>query len=107
MNWIANKLTVKGTNVDPTAFKEKLIKKIQEESWVGFSSAQKKGGSGSYDKKPEEKKAEKKEEPKKPKEVLKTWHFWIRDWILFSFSLVTSWNIILVLKIHKTETLYV
>ena len=73
----ANKLTVKGTNVDPTAIKEKLEEKIKKK--VELVSPQPKkdcgGGGGGGDKKSEEKKAEKKEEPKKPKEVLNTWHF--------------------------------
>ena len=71
----ANKLTVKGTNVDPTAIKEKLEEKIKKK--VELVSPQPKKDCGG-DKKLEEKKAEKKEEPKKPKEVLNTWHFRIR-----------------------------
>ncbi|KAM4078481.1 hypothetical protein ACJW30_09G040600 [Castanea mollissima] len=62
----ANKLTVKGTNVDPTAIREKLEEKIEKKVEL-VSPQPKKDGSG--DKKPEEKKAEKKEEPKKPKEL--------------------------------------
>ena len=69
----ANKLTVKGTNLDPTAIREKLEKKI-EKKFELVSPQPKKDGGGGY-KKPEEKKTEKKEEPKKPKEVLNTWHF--------------------------------
>ena len=78
----ANKLTVKGTNVDPTAFREKLIKKFKKKVELVSPQPKKDGGGG--DKKPEEKNAEKKEEPKKPKEVLNTWHLEleIRDWIL-------------------------
>ena len=76
----ANKLTVKGTNVDPTAIKEKLEEKIKKN--VELVSPQPKkdcgGGGGDGDKKLDEKKAEKKEEPKTPKEVLNTWHFRIR-----------------------------
>ncbi|KAM3689376.1 hypothetical protein ACB098_09G043100 [Castanea mollissima] len=62
----ANKLTVKGTNVDPTAIGEKLEEKIKKK--VELVSPQPKNDGGG-DKKPEEKKAEKKEEPKKPKEL--------------------------------------
>ena len=69
----ANKLTVKGTNLDPTAIREKLEKKIEKKFELVSPQPKKDGGSG-Y-KKPEEKKTEKKEEPKKPKEVLNTWHF--------------------------------
>ena len=64
----ANKLTVKGTNVDPTAIREKLEEKIKKKVEL-VSPQPKKDGGGGY-KKPKEKKAEKKEEPKKPKEVL-------------------------------------
>ena len=70
----AIKWTVKGTNVDPTAIREKLEEKIEKKVEL-VSSQPKKDGGGGGDKKPEEKKAEKKEEPKKPKEVLNTWHF--------------------------------
>ena len=70
----ADKLTVKGTNLDPTAIREKLEEKIEKKVEL-VSSQPKKDGGGGGDKKPEEKKAEKKEEPKKPKEVLNTWHF--------------------------------
>ena len=69
----ADKLTVKGTNLDPTAIREKLEKEIKKKFEL-VSPQPKKDGSGSY-KKPKEKKAEKKEEPKKPKEVLNAWHF--------------------------------
>ena len=69
----ANNLTVKGTNLDPTAIREKLEKEIKKKFEL-VSPQPKKDGSGSY-KKPKEKKAEKKEEPKKPKEVLNAWHF--------------------------------
>ena len=69
----ANKLTVKGTNLDPTAIREKLEKEIKKKCEL-VSPQPKKDGSGGY-KKPKEKKAEKKEEPKKPKEVLNAWHF--------------------------------
>ncbi|KAK7856714.1 heavy metal-associated isoprenylated plant protein 5 [Quercus suber] len=63
----ANKVTVKGTNVDFTAIKEKLEEKIKRKVEL-VSPQPKKDGGGGGDKKPEEKKAEKKEEPKKPKE---------------------------------------
>ena len=69
----ANKLTVKGTNLDPTAIREKLEKEIKKKFEL-VSPQPKKDGGGGY-KKPKEKKAEKKEEPKKPKEVLYAWHF--------------------------------
>ena len=74
----ANKVTVKGTNVDFTAIKERLEEKTKRKVEL-VSPQPKKDGGGGGDKKPEEKKAEKKEEPKKPKEVLNTWHFGIRD----------------------------
>ncbi|KAL4605680.1 hypothetical protein ACB092_09G048100 [Castanea dentata] len=66
----AFKLTVKGTNVDPTAIREKLEKKIKKTVEL-VSPQPKKDGGGGGDKKLEEKKAEKKEEPKKPKEPKK------------------------------------
>ena len=69
----AIKVTVKGTNVDPTAIRKKLEEKFKKKKVELVSPQPKKEGGG--DKKPEEKKAEKKEEPKKPKEVLNTWHF--------------------------------
>ena len=68
-----NYLTVKGTNLDPTAIREKLEKEIKKKFEL-VSPQPKKGGGSGY-KKPKEKKAEKKEEPKKPKEVLNSWHF--------------------------------
>ena len=70
----ANKLTVKGTNLDPTAIREKLEKEIKKKFELVSPQPKKDGGGGGY-KKPKEKKAEKKEEPKKPKEVLNAWHF--------------------------------
>ena len=69
----AIKWTVKGTNIDPTAIREKLEEKIEKKVEL-VSPQPKKDGGGGY-KKPEEKKTEKKEEPNKPKEVLNTWHF--------------------------------
>ena len=68
----ANNLTVKGTNLDPTAIREKLEKEIKKKFELVSPQPKKEGGG---DKKPEVKKAEKKEEPKKPKEVLNSWHF--------------------------------
>ena len=76
----ANKLTVKGTNVDPTTIREKLEEKIKKKVELVSPQPKKDCGDGdSGDKKTEEKKAEKKEEPKKHIEVLNTWHFRIRD----------------------------
>ncbi|XP_050284981.1 heavy metal-associated isoprenylated plant protein 3-like [Quercus robur] len=70
----ANKLTVKGTNVDTTAIREKLEKIIKKKVELVSPQPKKDGGGGS-NKNPEEKKAEKKEEPKKPIEVLTTWDY--------------------------------
>ena len=70
----ACELTVKGTNLDLTAIREKLEKEIKKKFELVSPQPKKGGGGGGY-KKPEKKKAEKKEEPKKPKEVLNTWHF--------------------------------
>ncbi|XP_050243324.1 heavy metal-associated isoprenylated plant protein 6-like isoform X22 [Quercus robur] len=64
-----NKLTVKGTNLDPTAIREKLEKEIKKKFELVSTQPKKGGGGGGGGyKKPEKKKAEKKEEPKKPKE---------------------------------------
>nr|XP_023872310.1 heavy metal-associated isoprenylated plant protein 3-like [Quercus suber] len=68
----AIKVTVKGTNVDPTAIREKLEKKLKKKKVELVSPQPKKeggGGGSGGNKKPEEKKPEKKEEPKKPKEL--------------------------------------
>ena len=70
----AIEVTVKGTNVDSTAIREKLEEKFKKKKFELVSPQPKKDGGGGY-KKPEEKKTEKKEEPNKPKEVLNTWHF--------------------------------
>ncbi|XP_050243307.1 uncharacterized protein LOC126691999 isoform X5 [Quercus robur] len=65
-----NKLTVKGTNLDPTAIREKLEKEIKKKFELVSTQPKKGGGGGGGGyKKPEKKKAEKKEEPKKPKEL--------------------------------------
>ena len=58
----AIEVTVKGTNVDPTAIREKLEEKFKKKKVELVSPQSKKDGGG--DKKPEEKKPEKKEEPK-------------------------------------------
>ena len=71
----AIKWTVKGTNIDPMAIREKLEEKIEKKVELVSPQPKKDCGGGGGDKKLEEKKAEKKEEPKKPKEVLNTWHF--------------------------------
>ena len=71
----ADKLTVKGTNLDPTAIREKLEKEIKKKFELVSPQPKKDGDGGGGYKKPKEKKAEKKEEPKKPKEVLNAWHF--------------------------------
>ena len=70
-----NKLTVKGTNLDPTAIREKLEKEIKKKFELVSPQPKKGSGGGGGYKKLKEKKAEKKEEPKKPKEVLNSWHF--------------------------------
>ena len=67
----AIKVTVKGTNVDPTAIREKLEEKFKKNVELVSPQPKKEDGGGGGDKNPEEKKAEKKEEPKKPKEVLR------------------------------------
>ena len=57
----ANKLTIKGTNVDPKAIRKELEKKLKKKFKLVSPQPKKEGGG---DKKLEEK-----------KEVLKTWHF--------------------------------
>ncbi|XP_050243320.1 uncharacterized protein LOC126691999 isoform X18 [Quercus robur] len=70
-----NKLTVKGTNLDPTAIREKLEKEIKKKFELVSTQPKKGGGGGGGGyKKPEKKKAEKKEEPKKPKELMDELH---------------------------------
>ncbi|XP_050243347.1 vacuolar protein-sorting-associated protein 37 homolog 1-like isoform X43 [Quercus robur] len=66
----ACELTVKGTNLDLTAIREKLEKEIKKKFELVSPQPKKGGGGGGGGgyKKPEKKKAEKKEEPKKPKE---------------------------------------
>ncbi|XP_050243327.1 vacuolar protein-sorting-associated protein 37 homolog 1-like isoform X25 [Quercus robur] len=67
----ACELTVKGTNLDLTAIREKLEKEIKKKFELVSPQPKKGGGGGGGGgyKKPEKKKAEKKEEPKKPKEL--------------------------------------